>query len=313
MALDNPFAGHELLSPTLSHATAEQLLGNHYGRSGTLTPLGSHQDQNFLVTAADGRFVLKISNPGFTRVGLEAQNAAMLQLAQRGVDFRAPIPVADVDGQLIGQFEDKNRTFDVRLVTFIDGRPLSDFEYLAPVVLQAHGSLAARAAHALADFDHPGLDRVLQWDCRRASDVVSALVGVVADVDLRNDVVELTNRTQVALDLLSDQLRLGVIHADVTDVNVVASLDASGRPIPDGLIDFGDMLRTWVVSDVAVAAVSLIAHDFNRPLEITTEILRGFHRHYPLIEAEVEALWPLVVARAAACCVSSEQQAALEP
>ena len=313
MALENPFAGHELLSPTLSGETAAQLLHDRYARSGPMKPLGSHQDQNFLVDAPDGRFVLKISNPGFTRVGLEAQNAAMLHLASNSIDFRAPIPVPDVDGQLIGQTDDQGRTFDVRLVTFIDGNPLSDFDYLAPVVLQAHGSLAARAARALTDFNHPGLDRVLQWDCRHASDVVAALVGHVQDVALRDEVVRLTGQAQSELDKLSGELRMGVIHADVTDVNVVATVDSSGRPIPDGLIDFGDMLRTWIVSDVAVAAVSLTAHDFDRPLEITAEIVRGFHREYPLTDPEIDALWPLVVARAAACCVSSEQQAMLEP
>ncbi|HVQ19350.1 MAG TPA: phosphotransferase, partial [Actinomycetes bacterium] len=313
MSIDNPFADHELLSPTLSPDSAAAVLLELYGRTGPLTPLGSHQDQNFLADCADGRYVLKISNPGFTHVGLEAQNAAMLHLAERGADFRAPVPLADVNGEFIAQVEDKGRTFDVRLVTFLEGRPLADYDYLAPSVLRLHGSLAARAAKSLADFDHPGLDRILQWDCRHASDVVEALVGHVEDPHRREQVRELTKAATAAMDEVSADLRLGVIHADVTDVNVVASLGPDGRPHPDALIDFGDMLRTWIVSDVAVAAVSLSVHDLSDVLGVTTEIAKGFHAEYPLTEVEVRALWPLVVARAAACCVSSEQQALLEP
>lgn len=313
MSVDNPFAGHQLVSPTLSFETAARVLAERYGRAGPLKSLGSHQDQNFLADCPDGRFVLKISNPGFTRVGLEAQNAAMLHLAGKDIDFRVPVPLADINGDLIGQIDDQGRTFDVRLVTFLDGSPLSEFDYLAPAVLQRHGALAAKAAHALSDFEHEGLDRVLQWDCRRAGEVVDALVDHVVEAERRQQIRSETDRAMAALGAVDASLRLGVVHADATDVNVVATVGADGRPIPDGLIDFGDMLNTWIVSDVAVAAVSLVVHDLERPVHVVSEIAKGFHSAYPLTEAEAGALWPMVIARAAACCVSSEQQALMEP
>jgi len=313
VSVDNPFAGHQLVSPTLSFETAAQVLADRYGRTGPLKSLGSHQDQNFLADCPDGRFVLKISNPGFTRVGLEAQNAAMLHLAVKDIDFRVPVPLPDVNGDLIGQIDDQGRTFDVRLVTFLDGSPLSEFEYLAPIVLQRHGALAAQAAQALADFSHEGLDRVLQWDCRRAGEVVDALVDHVADAERRTQIRGETDRAMSALNAVDSSLRLGVVHADATDVNVVVTVGPDGRPIPDGLIDFGDMLNTWIVSDVAVAAVSLVVHDLDRPVHVVSEIAKGFHSAYPLTKAEAGALWPMVIARAAACCVSSEQQALMEP
>ncbi len=311
--MSNPFEGHELPSPDLGDADAHRLLTERFGVDGTLHPLGSHQDQNWRVDTQHGRFVLKVSNPGFPRTGLEAQNAAMLHLAAAGVDFDVPVPQPSTTGELIPQWQHRDRVFDVRLVTYLDGQPLADFDHLDPSVLGRQGALAARCALALSDFDHPGLDRDLQWDCRHAFDVVAALIQHVADPDLRDLVLRHAGSAEHALSPLARDLRIHVVHADVTDVNVVASRDAAGRPLPHGLIDFGDISRTWLVSDAAVAAASLVLHDVDDPLPLVRDVVLGFHEVMPLSQTEIDAVWPLVVARAALCVVSSEQQAALEP
>ncbi len=311
--MSNPFAGMEIPSPALSMDRAASILAERYERSGPLRSLGSHQDQNVMVQDAGGRFILKISNPGFSHEGLLAQNAAMLHLAARELPFRAPVPLPDTDGALIGQVTDGGATYDVRLVTFLEGRPLADFGYLAPVVLRRQGWLAASAAVALADFDHPGLDRTLQWDVRHATDVVAAFGPSIPDAAGRSDIEAEMEHAQSAIDALAPHLRLAVCHADVTDVNVVASVNAAGQPWPDALIDFGDLLRTWLAADVAVAAGSLIGHDLEDALGVVANVLRGYHSVYPLTDAEVAALWPLVIARAASNVASSEHQAKLEP
>ena len=114
----------------------------------------------------------------------------MLHLAERDIPFRAPVPLPDANGALIGSVTDDGVTYDVRLVTFLDGRPLADFDYLAPVVLRRQGWLAASAAVALSDFDHSGLERTLQWDLRHASDVVHAYAGAIQDEEARDDLTQ---------------------------------------------------------------------------------------------------------------------------
>jgi len=61
--------------------------------------------------------------------------------------------------------------------------------YLAAGVLRAAGGLAARVAAALSSFDHPALDRMLQWDVRRAAAVVAAYAPLTQD-DQRGRVAE---------------------------------------------------------------------------------------------------------------------------
>lgn len=309
----NPFAGHALRSPTFSAEDAASLLFDIYGQRGRLAPLGSYQDQNFRVDTAHGRYVLKIANPAFTRPALEAQNAAMRHLASAAVPFRVPVAQPAQDGALIARVERAGTPYHLRLVTFLDGVPLAQFRYLAPSVLGAVGALAAQTAAALRTFDHAGVDRVLQWDCRYAAQVVAALAPSVADAPRRALAERVMTAAEAQLVPLVAALRTQVVHADVTTVNLVATRDRAGRPALEGLIDFGDLSRTWLVSELAVAIVSLVPHEPEHPLQVAIAALQGFDAVLPLTDEELAALWPLVLARAALDAVSCEQQALLEP
>jgi 4-aminobutyrate aminotransferase-like enzyme/Ser/Thr protein kinase RdoA (MazF antagonist) len=313
----NPFDGHALPSPVVADEAATDALASLFGVTGRLTSLGSHQDLNWRVDADVGQFVLKVSNPGFPRSGLAAQNAAMRHLAAASDLSRhgvlVPVPQPSVHGQDIATWHYDGQDLAVRLVTYLPGRPLADFDYLAPSVLRAQGRLAAVAAAAFGDFDHPGIDRVLQWDSRYAFVVIDALRHHVVDDDERRRIDDVAQVARVGLESSVDDLRLAVVHADVTDVNVVAQVDRAGRPQPRGLIDFGDMARTWIASDVATAVVGVTMHDLDHPLHVAREVLCGYHEVLPLTAAEVDAVWPLVLARAAVCQVSSEQQVQLDP
>jgi 4-aminobutyrate aminotransferase-like enzyme/Ser/Thr protein kinase RdoA (MazF antagonist) len=317
MAMDtNPFAGHVHRRPEVSVGEAAHLLAEAFGVTGTLTELGSHQDRNYRVDAAAGaRHVFKVAREGLSRAALEAENAAMLLAgAAAGLPFAVPVPQAALDGSLIARaVVAAGTTHDLRLVTYLDGTPLDTFGYLAPAVLRAHGEMAAQMAMALEGFDHPGLDRVLQWDIRHAAAVVEALLPYCSTPARRALAVAETARTADALAALEPSLRVRVVHQDVTDVNTVARRDKAGRPMPVGLIDFGDLSRTWLAADLAVVIAADSFHALDAPLQLAREVARGYLALVPLAPAELAAVWPMVVARAAAVAVSGDQQGALEP
>ena len=173
----NPFLGHEHRRPDVDAGEAARLLEAAFGRRGIVRELGSHQDRNFLVAGEGGaRFVFKIARHGLSRAALEAENEAMLRLAAAGLPFEVPVPQPALDGsRVVAGTTSAGVVHDLRLVTFIEGRPLDEVGYLAPAVLRAHGGIAASVVRALEGFDHPALDRALQWDLRYASDVVEAL------------------------------------------------------------------------------------------------------------------------------------------
>ncbi|MFN3441728.1 MAG: phosphotransferase, partial [Rhizobium rosettiformans] len=302
----------ELPRPNVSLADARIIFNDFYGFSGEIQELGSQQDRNFLIDTGDERLVLKVMRAEYPQHELDAQNRAMDHLRALDIGLRIPEPVAALTGEFIPQIEINGEYYWVRLLSFLDGQPLTRQKYLSPEVVAAFGDVVARVATGLKEFRHEGLDRELQWDLRRAGPVALHLLKSVTDQKQRDRIAKAMIMAVKRLQPLASELRIQPIHHDITDDNVVATPDASGRLTPDGVIDFGDVLYGWLVADLAVTCAALLHHADGDPFFILPAI-KAFHARYPLNEAELKALWPLIVARAGVLVASSEQQLSIDP
>ena len=293
--------------PAVTAAEARAIALERFGADGTPTELGSQQDRNFRIDSPSGRYVLKIANPVFSADELEAQNLAMGAMHDSGV--LAPRALPGLDGADLQQVELGGRPHIARLLTYVDGDPLTGEGELSDAQLRALGDVAGRVAAGLAALDHPGTERSTQWDLRIAGEVVERLGGHIAQPARRRMVEESTLDALARLEPLRAGLRTAVIHGDVTDDNIVVDpLDANA---PAGVIDFGDVSRGWVVAELAVAVASALHHVPTEPLR-ALETIDAFATRMPLTDPEIAALWPLVILRAAVLVVSGEQQVAVD-
>ncbi len=302
----------ELARPQVSAEEASAILSEHYGLSGEVVELGSQQDRNYRVDTAEARFVLKIARAEYARVELEAQNAALRHVGGKAGAPKVPSVVPSRAGEEIVAVTLRDEAYQVRLLTFLDGKPLTGRKHLAVESVAALGDTAGRLAVAMQDFDHPGLERELQWDLRRAGPVALHLLSAMTDGELRKRIAEAMVGAMRRLQPLMSQLRVQAIHQDVTDDNVVSRADGSGRLIPEGVIDFGDVMKGWAVAELAVACASLLHHADGDPFAILPAV-EAFHAACPLTDAELKALWPLIVARAGVLVASSAQQLGIDP
>jgi 4-aminobutyrate aminotransferase-like enzyme/Ser/Thr protein kinase RdoA (MazF antagonist) len=300
-----PFPDLGLVRPAVDAADAVAIAREVYGLAAAARELGSQQDRNFLLDTDRGRLLLKIDNAATAEAELAAQDAALAHLAARGL--RVPAPITGPDGQTRQGWGGQR----VRLLSFLEGTPLAASAHVGADAMYALGRLSGSVAEALAGFDAPGLDRTLQWDLRHAVAVVDQLLPAVADPVRRALMERAAADAAGRLALVADRLPVQPIHGDLTDDNVVCSLDAAGRPTPDGVIDFGDLGLGWRVAELAVTLSSLLPHAGE--LADVFAAVRGFAEHVPLDDAELAALWPLVVLRGAVLVLSGEQQIALEP
>ncbi|AKK27763.1 aminotransferase [Mycobacterium sp. EPa45] len=313
MTLFDFFRAEELPAPAITPVQAHDIAETHFGIDAEVAALGSQQDANFLLSDTDGDpiGVLKVANPAFSRLEIEAQDAAAAHLSRAGNDVRAATniaragfaPIAEVRGE-------DDAVLYARIIRHLAGGTLSGEQYIPPARAAALGAMAARTVQALADFDHAGVDRVLQWDLRHAQRTVEVLAGHITE-PARREAVEVAAATawQVVADL-ADDLPIQVIHGDITDDNVVCGPAETGQ-LPDGVIDLGDLTRSWAVGELAIAVSSLLRHDGGEPVA-TLPAIAAFHALRPLGPAEIEALWPLVVLRAAVLVVSGIHQAVLD-
>ncbi len=292
--------------PALIEADAAAILRDHYGLAGTLDELGSQQDRNFRLTTAEGRFVLKISQADYAMSELEAQHAAFAHLAARLDGVRLPRVILTKSGEGIGTAEIGGELLRFRLLTYLEGEPLTRRQHLSVKTIAAFGELAGRLALALSDFTHPGIERELQWDMRHAEAVIRALLPSLPDADHRAHLETLTNEAAAALQPHLPLLRQQAVHNDLTDDNTV-TLGA----LPDGVIDFGDLSRGYAIAELVVTCAALLHHGDGDPFTILPAI-EAFHAFRPLDEAEIAALWPLIVLRALVLVTSAEHQAGFD-
>ena len=217
----------ELPGPQVTEAQAEQLVAEHYGLRARATLLGSQQDWNFVIHGETDEIlgVLKIANPAFNATELEAQDVAADRIADAEPIAARRSAAAQYSGRKVHRDDGTLQgTAYVRLLRYLPGGTLYESGYLPPAAVAGLGDVAGRVSRALAGFDHPGLDRALQWDLRYGDDVVAELISHVADASQRDRV----SRTAAAaawsrIEPLADALPRQATHLDLTDANIVVS------------------------------------------------------------------------------------------
>ena len=278
----------QLLShtPVFDVEPAQKMAEKLFGVRATARVLPSERDQNFLLTDATGeKFVLKIANALESLPLLEAQNAALDHLHER-VSF-CPHVVVNADGEWISREGDHY----VRLVTYLPGTPLAEATPHSPALLRDFGRKLGALDRALADFDHPALHRDFHWDLANGNRVIDDY----ADSHLRELVIK------CRFDGNTD-LRRSVIHGDANDYNVLAESDRV-----TGLIDFGDMVYSWTIGNLAIAvAYSVLGSD--DPFASASHVTEGYREEFSLYEEELDVLWKLVRLRLAmSVCIAADQ------
>lgn len=268
------FEAAELPVPAITEEQAAQIAAAHFGLSATVTALGSQQDANFLLRTPAGEpiGVLKIANPAFSRAELEAQDAAAAFIHATEHIRTA----TNINGSALVEIESGGTLF-ARIISFLEGGTLSGDTYVRPAQVAALGDLAGRTCRALAAFDHPGVDRALQWDLRHGMRTVELLASHVGDPHRRQTVQAAAVAAWQVIAGLAEDLPVQVIHGDITGDNVVCAGPAA---LPDGLIDFGDLIRSWTVAELAVAVATLLRHEGCEPAT-TLAAIQAFHAVRP--------------------------------
>lgn len=299
-----------LPAPRVDEAWARRVAHESFGMDAVAHQLGSNQDANFLLRTPAGQpvAVLKISNPAFSAAEVSIQDAAADRIAAACPDLRVAQVLRADDGVVQrATVATPDGPAVARLIRFLDGGTPADQGYLAPRSVARLGEVAARVDLALADLTGgDGLDRVLQWDPRYADRTVAAL-GSSLPAARRAQIESAAKRAWDLVAPLVPDLPVQVVHLDLTDDNTVLGADG----LVDGVIDFSDLTRTWTVCELAIAISSILHHPGAEPASVLPAV-RAYHSLRPLSDAEVDAIWPLVVLRAAVLVVSGCHQVAVD-
>jgi Ser/Thr protein kinase RdoA (MazF antagonist) len=284
--LDSPW-------PAISPEEAQDLAHRLFGIAAPATPLASERDTNFHLVTRDGRgFALKFANSAEPPSVTNLQTEALLTLERidpslpiprviRALDGRSEIPLVLADG----------RETVVRVLTWVEGEPVAKVG-VSPGLRRDMARTLARLGLALSSFDHPAASHDLLWDIRNAARLRPMTADINED-DIRRRVLAELDRFEAEVAPRLPGLRHQIVHNDLNHHNVVARRSEPDRV--SGILDFGDMVRTALAADVAVAASYLASGD--DPVADIAEFLSAYHAVAPLRPEEVELMRDLIVAR----------------
>ena len=289
--------------PRIAPETLADHLAQHWGLSGRLTPLTSERDLNHRLDSAQGRFVIRLTNPAEPAEMTDFQTRAHLHVAARdpGLPIQHLRPLTD--GRHILPLPEGR----LRVFTWLNGTPLAQAPRSTDQPL-AIGSALARLTAALADYDHPAADHRLLWDIRQLP-ALAPKIPALSDPALRAEAETFTAGFAARLSPVLDQMPRQVCHADFNPHNLLTALHA-----PDtitGILDFGDMVRTPRICDLAVAASYQMGG--GDPLDALAGIVQGYSAHLPLSRTETALLPDLITARMMATLIITAWRAALYP
>ncbi|MGN7737024.1 aminotransferase class III-fold pyridoxal phosphate-dependent enzyme [Ensifer sp. 22564] len=282
-------------------ATIRAWLSATYGIEASLSPLPGEHDLNYRVSAADGQeYLLKLHAAGDADE-LDMQVSVLEHLAAKASDLSVSRALRDRSGAVTGKIELRGpRT--ARLLSWLPG----DIWAKAPVrnaaSAESLGRLLAGLDRSLEGFMHAGTKRLYAWDIGRA-DMHRKHLELIDGPDKRAAVDAILDHFALAVLPRLATCPMQVIHNDANDYNVL--LDGQGQV--SGLLDFGDMVETWRVIEIAVASAYALIGAAD-PIGTIAALAGAYHQVNRLSETEVELVFDLVMTRyAVSMCMAAKQ------
>ncbi|MDX1888030.1 phosphotransferase [Mycolicibacterium sp. 050158] len=270
------------------------LLNEVYGVEivGTPIRLPTERDDTYRVATplGDG-YVVKVAHPGDHPRIVDLQVAALLHVGRQ--DPRLPLEriLCAVDGQRLPSVEMRDgRRRIMRVTTFLPGRTLRSVEP-SPGQLRQCGRVLARMANALNDFDHEAADRHLMFDLQNFGEL--AAMRRLSDTPAVRWVFDWF---ESVFQSAAAELPKQVVHGDFSLDNIL--VDPGADTFVQGVLDWGDVMRSWRAADLASGLASQVAADgdaWERP----RHMIDGYREECAMTDAESELIRGMVAMRVA--------------
>lgn len=263
-----------------------------------LNQMDGYDSLNYKVKFQDQKYVLKIYNSKqHHEADVAAENEILTEVNIDGIEF--PKPVKSISGQWLQRIKGSDIYF--RLLTFLEGTFLGEIEH-SDELIDSLGTMLGRLDHELAKLTSPVLQgRVLAWDLGRFLDNTPLLSFIKSPTDAKL-VAYFIQQFKLEVQPKLPSLRASIIHNDANEWNVLSKDDQVS-----GLIDFGDMIYTKVVFEIAICAAYL-GMQKEDPLSAITRLVAAYHKTFPLEEKEIELLYYCIAARLCTSVLNSAKE-----
>jgi len=294
----------------LNHSKILNFILENYSLSGVLKDLPSYIDKNYLLSSTDGdKYVVKISSQKTSVEEVALENAAMAFIHNKQLSFQTPIVLENKHNQDLLDFDDNSQIYKFRIVSYIEGDLYCDVDINHSGLHYSLGKLIAEITHAFGDFDNLTANRELLWDLTNLVKIKPLLRYFVGEQKktLNRILNNILDNTLPILKKLPQQ----IIHNDANNTNLIAS-EVKGNLSCVGLFDFGDMVYTHRICELAIAMAYALM-DQEDILKTARSIVDGYRSMSSLLEEEILVLPELIKARLLQSIIISGKSHAQDP
>ncbi|MFZ9661013.1 MAG: aminotransferase class III-fold pyridoxal phosphate-dependent enzyme [Chitinophagaceae bacterium] len=278
----------------------KEWISEYYGLDVSITPLNGYDELNYLITDTnENKYILKIADNSHDPYFLDAQVSIIdhLQHSSQAGQFQKYIRGRDGEAVIPVRVED--HTFRIRLLSFLEGSFWVDIHERSDLLLKRLGIFLGSMDYALQKFSHHAMHRKYVWDISNTASAHQKL-HYIKDHEKRRIAGYFLLQFDMVVAPRINHLRHSYIHNDANDYNVLVSNENIA-----GLIDFGDMVYSATINNLAVACTyGIMGH--SNPIEAASKIISGYHSSFPLKHEEIEILYYLIAAR---LCISVTESA----
>jgi len=276
------------------------LVKQHYNIEASIKRLNGYDELNYLLEDNAGKkYIFKIAADEHGLHFLDAQVKIVTHLSKSEGSSRFQHYFLNTEGDKLTTIFIDGKNYYLRLLSFLEGIFWVDVKVKTTALNTDLGCFLGKMDKALQNFSHPAMHRHYTWDISTAMDA-NAKIHCIKDHERRRIAGYFLLQFEMEVLPVLSSLRHAYAHNDANDYNVLVQADTVS-----GLIDFGDMVYTALINNVAVACTYAMLGS-NDPLKAASAVVKGYHAQYPLTEQETDLLYYLIAAR---LCISVTQSA----
>ena len=261
-----------------------------------IKPLPSDRDQNFLLYQDNKPvYILKISHPAETFNVLDMQHKAIQHIYLMDAELQLPKEIKNIEGVYISSYKYHEIKYYIRLVEYIPGNLMKDLSRHDKSFINMLGTFLGRISSALQGFEYKDSIRRFPWDISQ-TDFLYENIHNIDSNDKQMIIKHILNEYENKIKAIKHDLPIAIIHNDANDHNIIINNDN----VPYGIIDFGDIIKTFRVCEPAICIAYLLL-DRDDSIQIIAEFLNAYQSIYPLTKLEINMIIYFICLR---LCVS---------
>ena len=287
-------------------ADIELLVKEKYQIFARAEALNGYDEWNYKLTDPEGKkYILKVSADASAREFIKAQTEVLEKLQHSSLAEKFPKCITAADGNLMVEEWRHEEGYCFRLLSFLEGSFWVDMNAHSLALYESLGGFLGKMDAFLSGYKNNATRRDFEWDLQNTLWAYDKL-SFVKEVDLRRVIHYFLQQYETHVLPRVSQLRKSLIHNDANDYNVLVADDEV-----TGLIDFGDMVYSHTVNNLAVACTYAMLNQSDA-LSCAEAVVRAYHNENPLKEAELDILYYLIAARLCISLVHAAEKRATE-